>query len=121
MTAYFLKNEEDIEKYLSSFFQTYTKSWDVFLLGGRIFKYEDTEFSHIKKITYSNLAHSYVVNRHYLSVLRECFIGTIEKMRYDLFSYQSFSNCIDFAWEKLAAKRQMVCMQGVNNSAVPFI
>lgn len=104
----FVKTLNDINQYVMTFFQTFKNNWDVFLLGGRIRKYEATHHPSYIFARSSLRAHAYAVNRLYLFNLKKHFEKTCASMENDLFFIFSLDKALDRQWVKLQAKDRWV-------------
>ena len=98
--AAFVQSKNTLFAMLNYFFKN-IKKWDVLYLGDFILEKRKTKFVKIVKITKALRTHAYLVNGHYLDVLKKCFEESLEAMESQLFFSQSFYNAIDRAWQKL--------------------
>lgn len=83
------------------FFSTLGNNWDVFMLGGRVKKYEQTAFNAIYRVLLADCAHAYCVLQNYIPKMVSSFKTSLELMKNDLFSYQSLPYAIDTRWIEL--------------------
>jgi glycosyl transferase, family 25 len=90
-----------INKTIAEVLKHLQNDWDAICLGGLILKYKDTKHSFIKRICYSECAHAYVVNKHYLPMLYCCFKTAYDSMKNDVFYSQSRNKAIDCHWKVL--------------------
>ena len=103
--CFFTDKPFKLKEQLDSFFRHFQNNWDVFLLGGNYIEKTCSSNPFFYQIHKSFLTHSYIVNSHYISTLKQCF----EK------SYQSMSHAfeklhlnlrvnIDTVWHELQRK-----------------
>ena len=103
--ATFIDNVEFINSYIQFFFHT-VKDWDVFLLGGKIYKREKTKYPYIYRVTNSICAHAYLINKTYIPTLLKEFkraFNGLEKIHY-FFDKKNNTFALDRAWAKLQKK-----------------
>lgn len=97
----FIKNQNEINSYINTFFEHFQDNWDVFFLGTKILFSEKSTHSDFLRVTGSLRAHAYAVNRNYLLKLRNHFVDTYEDLRKDLFFIFSHSKALDKKWHEL--------------------
>ena len=104
--CFFTDQPFKLKEQFDSFFKHFQNNWDVFLLGGNYFKKTCSSNPFFYRIHESALTHSYIVNSHYISKLKECFEKAYqamscgpEKMKDNLKRVN-----IDFAWRELQKK-----------------
>lgn len=100
----FIANAGEIDALFDYFFSTLRNDWDVFMLGGRVKKYERTGFNAIYRVLLADCAHAYCVHQNYISKMLVSFKTSLELMKNDLFSYQSLPHAIDARWRELQEK-----------------
>jgi len=106
--AYFACDKTTLESYLETFteFQQ-TESWDVFLLGGKIYEGEKTNHKDVTKVLRSVRSHGYITNNNYYESLIKNATNSIEKLNnlsYDPFVMYHVASSLDMTWEPLQKK-----------------
>ncbi len=103
--ATFIDNVEFINSYIQFFFHS-VKDWDVFLLGGRVFKREKTKYPYIYRVLRSTCSHAYVIHRNYIPTLLKKFKETykvLKKIHY-FFDKKNKELALDITWTELQKK-----------------
>ena len=102
----FTHKKEEIDSYIQKFTTHMENEWDVFLLSSNVIDYKKTTHPDIKKVLCAQTTHSYALNRHYYTPLKECFEFALSMMETDVFSIQTADNlhAIDHVWKILQPK-----------------
>lgn len=99
----FLQNRANLDKLIKYFFDT-IDYWDVFFLDFCKKNAQDTKHKKIKKVLKSIRTHAYAVNKHYMPILKKCFIEAHLLLQNELFYSQTISFAIDRYWHRLQRK-----------------
>ena len=75
----------------------FDEEWDVFLLGGRVKRYQITKWPLLIRVLLSRRAHAYCVHCSYLPTLKKCYEEAYASMKEDLFVAHSLEKALDFA------------------------
>lgn len=100
----FIEDRKEIDSYINNFIRHFQNDWDVFFLGTDIRRSQLTSHKDYVRVHFSVRAHSYAVNGHYISKLRNHFVSTYESMKEDLF----FTNCLHKALDRQWIELQKV-------------
>ena len=104
----FTHTQTEIDQYINTFSAHFKSNWDVFLLSANVIDYENTTHPTIKKVVCAQTAHSYALNSHYYTPLKECFKFALSLMESDIFAVQTTENlhCLDHVWKILQPTAQ---------------
>lgn len=91
----------EFEEIISHFVETTKNNWDVFLLGGRVKRFEKTDNPFLFRALSSSGAHAYAVNEHYFQTLMTLFLYSYEQIKNDTFFLDSEPKAIDQLWDCL--------------------
>ena len=86
-----------LKKEIMDFFQYVQSEYDVFFLGGRYLKKEETPWKNFVQIRDSRRAHAYCVRKEYIPSLVKCYRSAYEKVQKDVFFIDSIENALDLA------------------------
>ena len=98
------KSPSEINTLITHFTKVVENSWDVFLIGGNIQKFEKTTYPNVNRALNSLCAHAYVINNHYLPLLKTLFLYCVSQMENELFFRDSIPHAIDQMWNYLMIK-----------------
>lgn len=93
-----------IHSYIQNFISHFSSNWDVFFLGANPRSSQMTDHPDYHRTLFALDAHAYVVNGHYIPLLRDHFVSTFESMKDDLFFVSSLPKAIDRQWVDLQIK-----------------
>ena len=99
----FTVSKEEVNAYFTHFYDL-NLPWDVLMLGANVADYEKIEASsEFIRILSAQTAHGYAIAKHYTSNLKASLLFAIEKMKDDLFFFESESNLhiLDHIWKAL--------------------
>ena len=99
----FTHPKEEVDAYVSRFFTHFENAWDIFLLGSNVIEYEATDHPQLKRVLCAQTTHSYVVNNHYLPILKKCFEFSLSMMKDEIYFFETTENlhAIDHVWKIL--------------------
>ena len=89
---------------IKSFFQNAQSNYDVFFLGGRYLKVEETPWKNFIQIRNSRRSHAYCVRKEYIPFLVRCYQNAYKRVQKDLFFLDSIENALDLSWKELQIK-----------------
>ena len=96
--ASFIKDPDQLNNHIKSFFAVFNNDWDVFHLGTKVLVYENVDSKKFIKVKMSRCAHAYAVNGFYLKKLKAYFLKAYRSVENDTFGFQSNSRAIDVIW-----------------------
>ncbi|MBW5405646.1 glycosyltransferase family 25 protein [Morganella morganii] len=119
----FHNDDESLDRINYFFSSLISSSWDAGLLSGSYFNINKIH-NCFYRLYFSYLANSYIVNQHYYTTLRNCFLMSEEKLKKGVPRNEC---CLDMLWNELMKKDswyaiypcigyQSVCMSDIEHT-----